>query len=187
MTIANSWPEPLQVLRSYGQGREALKALRQTLLSSLGAGGLSSESPFHGMTAEQVEEELTRLARDLDDQIVMSLVASFEATIQVDYYKRVDERLKDSVSRALRKLKYKTTSKRWRWVDIDLILEVWKQETGEKAVIGRLRSLMRYRHWLAHGRYWVQKSGLTDVDPLDAWNIGKAVFAVLPGFTPLPS
>jgi hypothetical protein len=153
MTIANSWPDPIQVLRYYSQALEALGTLRQSLLAALGKGGLSPGNPFRGMTAEQMDEDLKRFRKELDDQVVMSLVASFEATIQVDFQKRIDARLKDSVSRALRKLKYKVASKRWKWVDIDLILEVWKQESGHKAAIGQLKSLMLYRHWLAHGRY----------------------------------
>jgi hypothetical protein len=50
-----------------------------------------------------------------------------------------------------------------------------------------MKSLLLFRHWLAHGRYWVEKSGLGQVDPFDAWQIGKAVFDVLPGFRPLPA
>src|SRR5947209_2108444 len=85
MTIATDWPRPIQVLRHYQQGREALRALSQTLLSALGESGLSPDSSFYGMTAGQVDEALKRLARELDDQVVMSLAASFEATIQVDF------------------------------------------------------------------------------------------------------
>ena len=40
--------------------------------------------------------------------------------------------------------------------------------------------LVKYRHWLAHGRYWTQKSGIRPT-PEQAWDTGTIVFAVLPG------
>jgi hypothetical protein len=43
-----------------------------------------------------------------------------------------------------------------------------------------MAQLVKYRHWLAHGRYWTQKSGIRPT-PEQAWDTGTIVFAVLPG------
>jgi len=40
------------------------------------------------------------------------------------------------------------------------ILEGWKRHTSASAtLISELRGAFRFRHWLAHGRYWTPKFG----------------------------
>jgi len=41
------------------------------------------------------------------------------------------------------------------------ILEGWKRHEPlvSSALIGELRGAFKFRHWLAHGRYWVPKLG----------------------------
>ncbi len=70
-------------------------------------------------------------------------------------------------------------------IRLSTVLDVWKNVCGKKKVIGAFKQLVMFRHWLAHGRYWVQKSGLQDVDPYDAWERGRALFDALPRFGPL--
>jgi len=42
----------------------------------------------------------------------------------------------------------------------DDILEMWKTySTVSARIIGDLRGAFRFRHWVAHGRYWVPKFG----------------------------
>ena len=180
MTIALHWPEPPQILEYYRRSLEALAALKTTLTSSVRV-----QSRFFGMTAHEVERALRELAQELDHEVTLLLTASFEATFQVDFRRRLARKKKDRLSKKLRKLwrKYK----RAKWVVVEDILDVWQKETGHVQAIGKLKQLIKFRHWLAHGRYWVQKSGLLNPDPFDAWMIGKAVFDVLPGFGRLAS
>jgi hypothetical protein len=40
------------------------------------------------------------------------------------------------------------------------ILEGWKMHgTAPARLIGQVRGAFRFRHWLAHGRYWLPKLG----------------------------
>jgi hypothetical protein len=40
----------------------------------------------------------------------------------------------------------------------DDIFEVWKNNTtGSTKLIGDLRGAFKFRHWMAHGRYWTPK------------------------------
>lgn len=66
---------------------------------------------------------------------------------------RATSKRADPISIEFRKL-YNTKSDRAR-LD-DEILEVWRQhlEPTGRAVISQLRGMLKYRHWLAHGRYW---------------------------------
>ncbi|HZT83351.1 MAG TPA: hypothetical protein VFA26_24180 [Gemmataceae bacterium] len=182
MTIAAEWPRPADILEYYRRSLEALDALKKALRAEV-----APQSRFYGMTPQEAEQAIRELAEELDREVTLLLTASFEATFQVDFHDRVGRRKKDPVSRRLRKLARTPRPKRARWVTVEEILDVWQKETGKAQVIGSLKQLVLYRHWLAHGRYWVQKSGLTDPDPFDAWSRGKAVFDALPGFRPLPA
>jgi hypothetical protein len=138
-----------------------------------GSGG----GPFAGRSELEVRETLKRLRLESERQATMMLVASFEAWFQVDFHTRVQTRSpKDAVTARFREM-WKSDDR----VTVEAILDVWKDETGEAAKIGRMRQLVNFRHWLAHGRYWLQTSGI-EPDFEDAWEIGGAVFAALPGF-----
>ncbi|HUY36440.1 MAG TPA: hypothetical protein VMV69_27130 [Pirellulales bacterium] len=118
---------------------------------------------------------------DLDQSAVLLLVASFEATLQVDFHERVTRKKKDGVSKELRRLWSRNAPHHGltRWVTVEEIVDVWRKHVGHTALIGNFKQLVLYRHWLAHGRYWVQKSGLGDIDPFEAWQRGIALFNVL--------
>lgn len=175
MTIAAQWPRPQQILRYYLRSRDALTALKKS-------------PEFVGMTETDREQSIRDLAGELSHEVVLLLTASFEALVQVDFEDRVSNRRKDPISRSLYRLarSHERRRDRPRWIPVEEILDVWQRETGRAHLIGRLKQLFQFRHWLAHGRYWVQKSGLKDPDPFVAWSIGKAVFDALPGFDSLP-
>ena len=40
------------------------------------------------------------------------------------------------------------------------IFETWRQkQTSSRGLIGDLRGAFKFRHWIAHGRYWEPKLG----------------------------
>jgi hypothetical protein len=180
MTIASHWPQPTEILDHYKRFTAALAALRRELTSGAGAA-----SQFFGMTPQDVEKALREMATELDHEVTLLLTASFGASFQVDYHQRLKTRKKDLLSKKLRALTHAPVRRRSPRVTIEEILDVWQDESGHKRLIGQLKQLIQFRHWLAHGRYWVQKSGLRGISPFDAWQRGKAVFDVLPGFRPL--
>jgi hypothetical protein len=173
------WPRPAAILAHHRRCAEALNALRAVLLT-----GVPPESRFAGMNPDEQDRALAEMQREMDTQTTLLLAASFEAVFQVDLHTRVSERRKDPLSKQLRKLwQRRRLSGR---LEVEELLEFWKKETGRRREIGELKQLIQYRHWLAHGRYWQQQSGLTAIDPLEAWQRGRAVFGVLPGFPRLP-
>jgi hypothetical protein len=73
------------------------------------------------------------------------------------YLLRCTSKLKDPLSREFRQL-YKTNEERVR-LDEDL-LRLWAQnDPGLGPLISNLRGALKFRHWLAHGRYWEPKLG----------------------------
>jgi hypothetical protein len=179
-------PAPLDILNYYKRSQEALVALSKSVEPSLIRGVVQPTSQFVGMTAEEFYDAIAKLTRELELEVVLMLVASFEAIIQVDLRDRIGRKKKCGASKTLRELWYKTPEKHRQVMAMDRVLELWKKTLGEhKLIIGKMNSLLHFRHWLAHGRYWAEKTGLGNVDPFTAWEIGRAVFDVLPGFAPL--
>ena len=188
MPLAATRPLPTDILDYYRGCLEALDSLKTRLTPSFAGGIIASPSHFVGMMPGEFEEALAAMRRELDYQVVMMLVASFEAIFQADLSDRVSRRKKGTLSKALRKWHKDYRRRREAWINLQSLLEAWKKTvSGRRQVIDRLKRLLLFRHWLAHGRYWIDKSGLGNVDPYQAWQIGKQVFDALPEFSPLPS
>jgi len=97
-----------------------------------------------------------------------------------DYARRVSERAKDGVSRRFRELaKQAGTANRHVSLERD-ILEVWREEVPtSRAGVSTLRSALKYRHWIAHGKYFQPKLGATVFDPEDLFDDLKPLFAAI--------
>ena len=92
---------------------------------------------------------------DLDSSL--TALAAVEAAFRIDYLQRCYRREKDPVSRAFRNI-YK--AKQHNASLENEIFEAWvDNSSGTRSIIGDLRSVFRFRHWLAHGRYWTPKLG----------------------------
>jgi hypothetical protein len=80
-----------------------------------------------------------------------------EAIFRIDYEQRCYLKKKDPLSRAFRDLH------KHRRSNVSLeeeIFDLWKEYTnGAKQLISELKGAFKYRHWLAHGRYWTPKLG----------------------------
>lgn len=190
MPVAAHWPRAPEILQYYRRSLDALDALKRASLDNLepliAGGAPSSVGDLLFKTEKEVNAALDQMRAELHHEVVLMLAAAFEAELQVDYRLRVSRKLKDRVSRRFRRLSYARSRRRAdEWIRIEDILDVWKEVVGKTEVVGAFRQLVMFRHWLAHGRYWVQKSGLDDIDPYEAWERGRALFALLPGFNPV--
>ena len=112
---------------------------------------------FAGYKPDEVREELGNRLAELDRNTAMSLLAAVEAAFRIDYLQRCYQKKKDDVSRQFQKI-YK--EKEARASLEDEIFEVWRTNTpGSNRLIGDLRGAFKFRHWMAHGRYWTPKLG----------------------------
>jgi hypothetical protein len=104
-----------------------------------------------------VSGELGKRLGEVDLTSSLTVLASVEAAFRIDYLKRCYRKGKDPVSRAFRDI-YR--EKRQHASLEDEILEAWINNSSvARSVIGDLRGAFRFRHWLAHGRYWTPKLG----------------------------
>jgi len=119
-------------------------------------------------------EEVERLLDEIDTQASFFIIAAAEAGILVDFYKRVTVKgRKDPVTRAFRNI-YNVPGK--RRVHLQDVLDTWAAEVPTaKADIHTFKGALSFRHWLAHGRYWVPKFGRT-YDPTSLIRIVARLF-----------
>lgn len=111
---------------------------------------------FFGFRQYEVMERLDARLEELDLTTTMSLLASVEAMFRVDYLRRCyDRKPRDTITGAFRDIYADRGEKASLEEDI---LEVWKANT-EGTLISDLKGAIRFRHWLAHGRYWSPKLG----------------------------
>ncbi|MFA6220945.1 MAG: hypothetical protein WC647_01385 [Desulfomonilaceae bacterium] len=115
------------------------------------------DQKFAGCSATELESELQACLEEIDRTSTLSVLSAIEAIFRIDYLERCYTKKKDPISRVFRQL-YKEEGPRVSFEKH--ILSVWEREaTGASIIIARLKNVFKYRHWLAHGRYWVLKIG----------------------------
>jgi hypothetical protein len=114
-------------------------------------------SKFIGYSKDELLTEFGRRIDELDKMSCLNILSSLEAKFRIDYLTRCYKKGKDSLSRDFRTL-YKNKSHRAS-LEED-ILEIWKKHFPMvQSLISELIGAFKYRHWLAHGRYWQPKLG----------------------------
>jgi hypothetical protein len=124
----------------------------------------SDHERFIGYNSAELSEELMARIAELSHTSSLSLLAALEAVFRIDYLQRNYKKKKDLLSKALREI-YKNKSTRAS-LEED-ILEAWKihaRGSSSSRLIGELKGAYKYRHWLAHGRYWQPKMGRPNYD-----------------------
>jgi hypothetical protein len=152
---------------------EVLRAIRDHSLTA---------PRFIGLTEEEVHVYFEAQRRELDRLTVLNLVASAEAAIRIDFYRRVKNRLKDTLSRAYRKWFKKLSGKKQLCPDFDEkgILHVLKKsEIMDNQTIGLFRECLQARHWVGHGRFWAKPVTMDRLDPDDVYSRANAVLQAL--------
>lgn len=107
---------------------------------------------FASERQSEVDAKLANRLSETDMRSALAVMASVEAVFRIDYQQRCDKKKSDPVSIAFRAL-FKARGRNVRLEDD--IWEVWRQNhPSTKPLISQLRSVFKFRHWLAHGRYW---------------------------------
>ncbi len=114
-------------------------------------------SQFRLYTREEVEKEKEGRLEEIDASLALTLLASIEASFRIDYLQRCYRKRKDPLSRNFREL-YESKGSRVSFENE--ILDGWKEYSDvSPTLLGNIKGAFNYRHWLAHGRYWVPRLG----------------------------
>lgn len=112
---------------------------------------------FSGYLPVEVRIELDERLSEGEKSSIMTILSSMEAAFRIDYLQRCYLKKKDRLSRAFRKI-HKHYASRANLEEE--ILGAWAVHSSvSSSLIGDIRGAFKYRHWLAHGRYWVPKLG----------------------------
>jgi len=155
--------------------------IENSLRNYFNANASSFPARFAGYSDSELTAELqTRLA-EVDMTSSLTILSALEAVFRIDYLQRCYQKEKDSLSRAFRALHRRKASK----VDLENeIFDLWKQHTdGATKLISDLKGAFKYRHWLAHGRYWEPKLG-KKYDFFSLYTLAASVLANFPLFGP---
>ncbi len=116
-----------------------------------------TQSRFASDTTADIQSRLNECLQENETGTILQLLASLEASLRIDYLQRCYKKKKDRLSREFRSMY------RQKGVRVSLeeeILDLWKVNSSvPPQIISDLRSAFRYRHWLAHGRYWSPRLG----------------------------
>ena len=132
------------------------------------------------MPKDEIDTLKISYLKELDYSASLKLLTSIEASFRIDFGERVYTRKRDPFSRALREL-HKTKGNKASLEDD--IFETWKMHTDYGRIISELKGAFKFRHWLAHGRYWTPKLGRS-YDYFDVATIAQLVDNQLGLLTP---
>lgn len=136
------------------------------------------EDRFSSYTIDEIQKELGERISELNLTSSLSLLAALEAVFRIDYLQRNYKRKKDALSVACRDI-YK--EKQIKASLEDDILDAWKSNTeGTSQLISDLKGVFKYRHWLAHGRYWKPKMGRPSYDYETIYGLAEVVLNSFP-------
>ncbi len=137
----------------------------------------NADELFAGRAKTEIEYELEIISKENEHLVALNLLASVEAAFRVDYLQRCYKRKKDSLSLALRAIH--VTKGNHASLDDD-IFTAWKENTSSSnSIVSDLKGAFKYRHWLAHGRYWEPKLG-RKYDYFSVFTLAQTVFNSFP-------
>lgn len=94
--------------------------------------------------------------QELEHLVCLDLISATEAFLTVDYHNRIRKRERTKIGKLFKEIDRRTLGDKVSLEDD--IIEAWKA-TKKKAPFSDFIGLLKYRHWLAHGRYWTPKLG----------------------------
>jgi len=113
---------------------------------------------FAGYVPSEVEEELADRLSETDMRSALTIMARIEAAFRIDYQQRCRKKETDDVSKAFRRLYKRYGAQYWQVPLEREIFEIWRTvHPDTSSLIGELKGAFRFRHWLAHGRYFQPK------------------------------
>ncbi len=112
---------------------------------------------FLGYTPAEVIQELDERLAEGELAVSLTLLASVEAAFRIDFLRRCYRKDRADISRHFREINRRRPS---RIKLDDDIFESWANHINTlRSITTRLKAAFKYRHWLAHGRYWSPKFG----------------------------
>lgn len=140
---------------------------------------LDLDNRFVDYTPLDIELEMTSILVEHARSTSMSILAALEAAFRMDFLHRCYKRQRDPLSRSFRTLYQKYQNKGQQVPLGDIFLQWKSHSTVRRSIISDLEQAFKYRHWLAHGRYWKLKIG-REYDYDDIYTLAESIYNSFP-------
>jgi len=116
------------------------------------------------LTPAEIKELLAQRIKELELQASLTLFTSLEAMFQIDFHNRIEKRARDELSQIFKERNQQGSARISFEGDI---LNMWEDVYPQtRKYFQPIKAALKYRHWLAHGRYWLLKSPAMDFEEL---------------------
>ncbi len=132
---------------------------------------------FAGYLETEIRDEMELRLAEHSRTTALSVLSALEAVLRIDYLQRCYKKKKDQLSRAFRTLHQRKGSR--ASLENEILTEWKNHSTVPEQLIGNLKGAFKYRHWLAHGRYWLPRLG-QKYDYESVYLLAEAVLTVFP-------
>jgi hypothetical protein len=165
-------PTPDEAFASFEREVDLLLSAGRT-----GAPPLDPHSDFFGLPHDEFLDALRDLRDEVEQRAYLVIVAAAEGVVQVDFRSRVGGRATVPLRDTARQLNRQ--ERQGRRIVLEDVLDAWADLPGiRRDPISEFKQLLNHRHWLAHGRYFVNRAGVPD-DPGYAVARSRALLAEL--------
>lgn len=114
-----------------------------------------------GLTKKEIDDFFKKSMEEVELLTCINYLSAIEAKFKNDYEVRSKKRLKDKLSKDLKDLHKKRSSR--ANFDSD-ILKIWKRNHTPNYIFSDLSEALKIRNWLAHGRYWKLTKKYNEID-----------------------
>jgi hypothetical protein len=137
------------IMEWYEVALDSMKVSTRVITKDI-RGAVTKRHVFHGEAREQSLRRIARAEGELSDLVVLSLVATFERTLRDFMVSRSGRLLEggDPVDLALHAA---VISDIEYWRIADRLIVIFKDHV-EPDHLGRVKQIIGYRNWVAHGR-----------------------------------
>lgn len=156
--------------------KEALLDFRSKTFVSILDPSKKVHSKFIGLTIDELNDYFEKSEEELEHLVCFDLISATEAILRSDFFTKVYNKDKTELGRMFRGIEKNKGTKIALEEDI---IDNWKKVVAErKGDFSNYLGLVKYRHWLAHGRYWKPKLG-QKYTPLITYNITENIFDII--------
>ena len=138
----------------YDDWQKTVETLRMVPQNAASGPSIILPSWTDNLSIKQINDIIDVIVTEADLHYTLGLISSIEGLFNYLIKLFVSRKSKDKLAKALRR-KFKKLVVEKKQIRFDDILDVWKKhDPAVQPEISKLKSILQYRNWLAHGRHW---------------------------------
>lgn len=106
------------------------------------------------LSLSEIRHTTERVVSETGWHFSLAIMSAIEGLFNIHIQRLVSKRGKDATTRALRAKFGSRAKQRERIRFEDMLDELKRADPRTTAIVGKLKDMLKFRHWLAHGRHW---------------------------------